>query len=287
MLKTFFIGATAFAAISAAANAAVHQVNEFLPGPPTSNGVWYATTAAGGTASVVSLTGAGGNLENNQTVPTGAAKLTTAYDDASRADALITGNFGSAVEFLNRATVAYDYYKEAVANPASNAFAAPALRLLVDATGGVFGGTSPTREWGYLIYEPYWNEVSGLPTIGDWETENVNPNSGVWWWSGGFGVANGTGGPPLHTLAEWAGIFGGTAFDNAIIAGIGVGVGSYNQGQIGYFDNVTFALGNTGETWDFEADGVVPEPMTFAVWSVLGLCGSAFAWRTKRSQLTA
>ena len=38
----------------------------------------------------------------------------------------------------------------------------------------------------------------------------------------------------------------------------------------------------TGDT-----NGVVPEPMTLAVWGVLGLCGSAVAWRAKKKNLTA
>ncbi len=295
MIKTLSVTTVAIIAFSTFANAAVYQVNEFLPAW-NGDGVWYATTADGGTASVVSLAGTGGNLENNQPLPIGAAKLTTAYNsNASRADALVTGNFGDASEFLRTASLTYSYYKEQVASapgdvPGSNQFAAPALRLLIDATGGVFDGANPTRNWGYLVYEPYWNQGTGLPVEGAWDTEFIDQTNGFWWWTGGFNLPNGAGGPPLDTLAGWlAALSTDVDFADAIIAGIGVGVGSYNAGQIGYFDNVSYTFNNATTTWDFEvqADGVVPEPMTIAVWSVLGLCGSAVAWRAKRRQLTA
>ena len=296
MSKTFPIATIILLAFSAAADAAIYdyQVSEFLPGTPSSDGVWYANTADGGTASVVSLLGAGGNLENNQPLPIGAAKLTTTYNsNASRADALITGEFGDASDFLRSANLSYSYYKEQVAsapgdNPGSNQFAAPALRLLIDGTGGQFGGSNPTRDWGYLVYEPYWNQGTGYPVEGAWDAEVIDPNIGFWWWTGGFNVANGAGGPPLDTLSGWLTALGADSdFANAIIAGIGVGVGSFNAGQIGYFDAVSYTFNGDTTTWNFEPQAVVPEPMAIAVWSVLGLCGSAFAWRAKRRQLAA
>ena len=56
---------------------------------------------------------------------------------------------------------------------------------------------------------------------------------------------------------------------------------------------VRLALGGERD-WDFnwtafpvEAEAAVPEPITLAVWGVLGLSGSVIAWRTKKKQLTA
>jgi hypothetical protein len=59
-----------------------------------------------------------------------------------------------------------------------------------------------------------------------------------------------------------------------LIAGVGgnrYGWFSYNQFGPLPFDNASL-----------EINGVVPEPYTFAVWSVLGLCGSAVAWRSRQ-----
>ena len=55
---------------------AVDTVTSFAPSTNTCPGVWFESDVRqGGTASIVDLTGLGGDLENNQPLPTGAAKL--------------------------------------------------------------------------------------------------------------------------------------------------------------------------------------------------------------------
>jgi hypothetical protein len=81
-----------------------------------------------------------------------------------------------------------------------------------------------------------------------------------------------------------------------------------NSWQLNFFDSVLFPFDpNVAGTYDFEleaylrgdsvastriqvlVDGgaAVPEATTFAVWSVLGLCGGGLAWRAKKKQPTA
>ena len=73
------------------------------------------------------------------------------------------------------------------------------------------------------------------------------------------------------------------------IGGIRVATGFASPGDNynTYVDNFTIGTDAGEVTYNFEPldNGVVPEPMTLAVWSVLSLCGSAVAWRAKRRQL--
>lgn len=63
---------------------------------------WYQNgTTSGGKASIVDLTGLGGNLENNQPLPIGAVKLTTTLSTSSKAEISTFHNFGSAATVLN------------------------------------------------------------------------------------------------------------------------------------------------------------------------------------------
>lgn len=282
--KVTLLGALALTAISAAANAAVYEVNSFLVGPPVAgDNNWYASDVRpGGTASVVDLTGAGGNLENNQPLPNGAALLTTDLTNAAKAEVFTYGNFGNASSVFNNNSLAlgYEYFKQAVAG--GNAAAAPSLKLNITAPNH----SSANDGFGTLVYEPYWNLGLANPTPGDWQNVSITAASGLWWWTGGFDQPNTAGGPPLRTLADWAALFGlDPDFASAVITGIGMGVGTFNAGQVGYFDEVRFSVdGGVNAVYDFEAPGVVPEPMTVVVWSGLGICGSVIAWRAKRRQ---
>lgn len=76
----------------------------------------------------------------------------------------------------------------------------------------------------------------------------------MWWWTGGFGVLNQAGGPADKTLAEWETVLSGLSSDfaGAELTVVSVGVGSFNQGQIGYFDNVTIAGTDANASYDFE-----------------------------------
>ena len=257
-------------------------IAEFLAGAPVpGDGLWYyGDMQAGGQASIVNLTGAGGNLEANQPLPIGAALLTTDGNNSSRADVGTFADFGDAAAFLSNVQLSYSFYKEAVVG--GNQFAAPSLKLEIFAPAGT------GDNYGHLIYEPGWNQPTAgsqpVPT-GDWQSVSIDSNtgsfasttdgdgSGGWWWSGGFEVPSGAGGPPIRSLNEWITTFQSsdpTDFANARVVGIRMGVGTFNQNQIGYFDDVSYAVnGGASATWNFEP---VPEPTSVAL---LGLATAA------------
>jgi hypothetical protein len=260
-----------------------------LVGSPVA-GQWYSSTTTGGTASIVSLVGEGGNLETNQPIPVGAGLLTTTFDNDSRAAVTTYDNFGAAATVLGSIQLAYSYYKETVAG--GNTAAAPALRLTIQSTAGT------GDNFGTLIYEPYWNQ--GGPTIADppadvWQAVSIGPTTGQsdangdldiggWWWNGGFEIGSGSGGPPLRSLAEWVTAFQAsdpTDFATANLISVSLGVGSFNQGQAGYFDAIAIQTANMDVVYNFDP-GVVPEPLTLFIWSLGG--GLALAYARRRAE---
>ena len=60
----------------------------------------------------------------------------------------------------------------------------------------------------------------------------------------------------------------------------------FAAGSGGNYRLIYVAANGEPEVLSVDVDGVVPEPMTLAVWGVLGVCGSAIAWRAKKKQLT-
>lgn len=263
--------------LAGSAYAAPLIVSSFLPGPvppvPAAN-QWYISAQAGaGTAGVVNLKGVGGNLENNQPLPTGAALLTTGFSNADRAEVGTFQDFGLASSLLNTLSLSYKHFNQAQAG--QNIFAAPALKLSIFAPGG------SGDNFGQLVYEPYFNNGVAAVPRGDWLTENITPTtgqgadgSGGWWWTGGFEIPSGAGGPPVRSLAEWAAAFAGADpdFANARVTGISLGVGTYNLGQIGYFDEVAYTLNGVTTTYDFDFE-VIPEPSSLLV--MVGLLAAA------------
>ena len=256
-------------------------VNEFFPiAGPTTPGNWYlADVAAGGTATIENLTGLGGNLETNQPLPTGAAKLTTVNTNPSKAEVYTYNDFGAASAFLSSASLGYSYYK--ANSGAISPDVAPAMKIQLFSAGGT------GDNFGALVYEPYWN---GAVTPDAWTTVAINSTTGGggndatggWWWNGGFEVPNGAGGPPLRSLAEWAVAFAAADpvdFAAARVVGIGMGIGTFNPAQTNYFDNVNYSFLAGGQTWDFEA--AVPEPTSILLLSIA--VGSALVVRRQRS----
>jgi hypothetical protein len=124
-----------------------------------------------------------------------------------------------------------------------------------------------------------WQSVSINSSTGS----GANTNYGGWWWDGGFNIANGAGGPPLLSLSEWVTAFQAsdpTDFANAHVTAVSVGVGTYNMGQIGYFDNVSIhsTAGSVDAAYNFQ----VPEPGTLAMLCVGGLTALAAMWIRRR-----
>jgi hypothetical protein len=117
-----------------------------------------------------------------------------------------------------------------------------------------------------LIYEPYWNPLGGGVPTDAWTSVAIDENtgsggdpSGGWWWNGGFEVPSGASGPPIRSLAEWAAAFTAadpTDFGNASVIQLSVGVGTYNQSQDDYFDNVSIKTGNIDKIYDFGTQNV-------------------------------
>jgi hypothetical protein len=152
--------------------------------------------------------------------------------------------------------ISYDYHK--AANAGQNASAAPSLKLTF--FNAVCDETPITsRCFGTLVYEPTWNGPGSTPgtpgstnpATDSWTTVNIDENTGLFWWTGGFGEPNTAGGPPIKTLAGWSSIFT-PDFGDATLFQVSIGVGSSNQGQIGYFDNVNISLGGFNDSYDFE-----------------------------------
>ena len=219
-------------------------------------GVWFQNDVrVNGTAGIVDLTGEGGDLENGQPLPIGAARLTTDADNASKAEVGVPDAYGIVDDILASLEVFYSYYK---VDNGPNEFAAPSIKLAFSdaacddpASLGDCGGT--------LTYEPYWNQASApgfavAPPTGAWQDVVIDATTGLFWWSGGFGQPNSFGGPPLRTLDEWRSVLS-SDFGTAELYLVSVGVGTFNQNQIGYFDDVQISHGFDGgfAAWyDFE-----------------------------------
>lgn len=244
---------------------------------------WYASDVRpGGSATIVDLSGAGGNLESGQPLPNGAALLTTDLTNAAKAEISYANNFGATSSILSGIEIGYSYYKESVAG--GNDFAAPSIKLSFLANPA---NPSPSGD-GFvtLIYEASWNQSNpgtsqAVPT-GAWQDVSITATSGLFWANGGFGQGNGAGGPPLHTLAEWAALFDST-FSTANLVSVQVGVGTTNPGQIGYFDEVRIKAGDFDTTFDFEAAAAVPEPASLGLWGVFSVIGMGVVRLRRRS----
>lgn len=197
------------------------------------------------------MVGTGGNLENNQPLTTGAAKLTSA-DFSDQAEVGIPVNRANATLALTTGSYEYDYY-QTTGVVASNQ--APSFRLTI---------TNPDAQdsdrTGALTYEPRNN---GISTKDNWVSVASTSTSGQWAWNGGLGIGSGGG---TMTLAQWDVAF--QAADSAnyssayvLVAGVGT-VGARNM--LSYFDNVTIGIPTAFDetTYDFE---VVPEPASLGL----------------------
>lgn len=251
MKRTFLFTSAAVAATCLLVQPVIAQtvVTSFAPDSlfPAAK-VWYENDVrTGGTASIADLTGTGGNLETNQPLPIGAALITTDFTNDAKAEVGVPDDYGIPNDIFSTLNLSYSYFK--AANATQNSSAAPALKLTFS------GGFICSDCNGTLVYEPYWNgsnAPSGAdPTQDQWITATIDENSGYFWSTGMFGSINSGGGPPNKTLAEWKDTLD-AAFRTSTLILVSVGVGSYNQGQIGYFDDVSIAHSTYNESYDFE-----------------------------------
>jgi len=248
---TLAVAATALAGLMALASPGRAQttVTAFAPFTLTPTaGVWFKSDVrTGGNASIVDLTGVGGNLETNQPLPIGAAKLTTDSTNAAKAEVAVTNDFGVLNNIIGALAVGYSWHK--AANPGQNPNAAPSLKLtfynpICDETPGL-------DCFATLVYEPYTNGFGNFPTQDLWQRSDLDASTGTWWTTGGFGFLNGAGGCPCMTLTDWI-TFSTPDFGQANLIAVSVGVGSFNPGQIGYFDKVTISGTLADAVYDFE-----------------------------------
>ena len=279
------IAALALYCTSGVTAAATITVDEFVACSALGAGDWCVSLLTGtSTATLVDLTGAGGNLETNAPLPTGAARLATGPTNPDRAEAA-TGLGFDATTFLGNAALGYSYYKEAI--PGGNAAAAPSMKLAIASSS-----CSPGQDcFGQLIFEPYLNQPGGIadPPTDAWQTVVIDSDtgsgslaSGGWWWTGGFGIGSSAAGPPYRSLNEWLTEFVGgslaTEFGTASVIGLSIGLGTFNADTTGFFDEVIVGLANgPSTTFDFEA-AAVPEPPIVALMA-LGFVGIALRRR--------
>ena len=240
---------------------------------------WYTFLRGGGTGEIVDLGSTGSGLAAGQPAPPHAVRLTTGFDNADGADVITAQDFGSAATVLTSIDLSYSYYKATVAG--GNTTAAPSLKL------GIGSATGTGDNFGQLIYEPNWNQPSGgstPPPTDAWQevlidetTGSGDDATGGWWWSGGFEVGSSAGGPPIRSLSEWAAIFAAADpdFTDARVVSLGFGVGTFNQGQLGYVDQVSIQTGGIDYTYNF-----VPEPASLVVFAL----GLPLACRRRRAR---
>ena len=265
-MKKFGILTAAVAAVGlmvlafpALAQSTVTSFELFAPFPTP--GVWFQSGVQdGGTASIADLTGAGGDLETNQPAPIGAAKLTTRLNENNdKAEVGVAHRYGMPQDIFSTLSIMYSYHK--ATNAGQNPAAAPSLKLtffnsLCD------DAASLGRCFATLVYEPTWNgpgstsasPASTNPATDAWTAVTIDENTGLFWTTGGFGFGNSFGGPPIKTLAEWRTALS-SDFGDAALFRVSVGVGSSNQGQIGYFDEVDIShafSGGFSESYDFD-----------------------------------
>jgi len=199
----------------------------------------------------------------------GALKLSTNATNAAKAEVGIFGNFGTVSSLIsNGFSISYDWF-----DVSGTGVAAPSIKLAFYNAG--FAGDG----YGQLVFEPYAQGASATsyitPTQDVWNTTTVDLNNGRSWNTGMFGVGSSFAGPPNNTLAEWLPLFD-SAFQNAQLVGVSIGLGSFNPSEMGFVDNVNISGTLLDDNYDFS---VVPVPAALPLMlTALGFFGIG-AWR--------
>jgi hypothetical protein len=207
--------------------------------PSASDGNWYMedTRVGGGVTIANNFGGAPGSK---------ALVLTTNDTNAAKAQ-LFTYQDVRGVPLGDVTDLSYSTYQSSTQSGIADADPAYQLRVDVD------GDLSTTSDQTNLVYEPYWNDNGAdesQPLTADvWQSWDAT--EGNWWSSkqitcGDFSVAPGAGGPPFTTPAAVA-----AGCPGALVAAIGVNVGSFNPNYIVAADGIHFQTANIDVTWDF------------------------------------
>ena len=214
-------------------------------------GVWYASSILpGGNALVADLSGAGGNLEFSQPLPSGAAQLTTNVTLGAKSEVGVRNAYGVAASIIPSLAVGYNWHK--ATTPEQEPGAAPSLKLTFSnpACDETPGGDCVAT----LVYQPSQNGFA--PPMDEWQRSDLYADTGVWSTTGGFGFSDTAGACPCKTLNEW--LSQSTPdFGQSILIGVSVGVGPRQYGQNGYFDNVTISGTSADAIYDFNLAPVV------------------------------
>ncbi len=263
-LRSFSAALVWLSAFGISASAGATIVSSIAPYSATPTpGVWFESdTRAGGSVSIPNLTGMGGALESTAPLPVCAALVTTGMSNADKAEIGLSDAFGTPNDIFSSLNISYRYFKATVAGGA--AAAAPSLKIAF--WNAAYNAVPGQDGFVQLIYEPYIN-LGSNPTPDVWSQVSVDENTGVFWATGGFGQASSAGGPPYRTLAQWKSLFA-SEFGAAQMVQVAIGVGTYNQGQQGYVDQVVIAHNSgAGYAGVFDFD-LAPVPM-FSPWGLV------------------
>ncbi|MDX1785649.1 MAG: VPLPA-CTERM sorting domain-containing protein [Roseovarius sp.] len=267
-MKKVLLATTGAICLAFGANAATVTATDGTQG-------WSETdTRPGGTAGIVDVSGAGGNLEANAPAGTGVVKLTTDATNAAKAEIGISQIFGSVNDIFNEDfKLSYTWY-----DTTGTSVAAPSIKLEFRNTGYAGDG------YGQLVFEPYAQGPGSnayiTPTQGDWVTTTIDMKQGRAWNTGMFNIGSSKAGPPNNTLDEWLAAFDAD-FGEASLIGVSVGIGSYNPSEVGYFDNISLSINGTTTTWDFETMSAVPLPASLPL-LLAGMAGLGMMGRRRR-----
>lgn len=208
--------------------------------PSSSDNLWYRMdTRVGGGVTLTKDFGAPPGFGD------GSLALTTQNTNTAKAQLLTTGNGVRGTALAAVTDLSYWTYQSSTTSPP---IADASWQLVVDTDGNL----NTTADQTTLVWEAYNGNDTTQPIVPDqwqfWDT-----TGGQWWSSraiscngGAFTLAAGHGGPPFTTPAAVA-----AGCPGAVVAAIGVNVGSSNPNYTVAVDGVHFETLTSSTTWDF------------------------------------